>query len=61
MVYFDDRETKVIKEMIKYYDDCGEMTVPRSCAELIGAIRLKFDSEINLADACESFEESESE
>lgn len=61
MVYFDDREAKVIKEMIKYYDDCGEMSVPRSCAELIGAIRLKFDTEIIVSDICGTLEESESE
>jgi len=44
MVYFNDEEVKVLKEMIEYYDSCsGE--VPRECAELIGAIRFKVDSE----------------
>ena len=45
MVYFSDEEVKVIKEMIEYYDACDREIVPRECAELIGAIRFKVDSE----------------
>lgn len=45
MVYFSDEEVKVIKEMIEYYDACDGESVPRECAELIGAIRFKVDSE----------------
>ena len=45
MVYFSDEEVKVIKEMIEYYDACDRENVPRDCAELIGAIRFKVDSE----------------
>lgn len=45
MVYFDDEEVKVIREMIEYYDSCDGENVPRECAELIGAIRFKVDSE----------------
>ena len=45
MVYFSDEEVKVIKEMIEYYDSCDSENVPRECAELIGAIRFKVDSE----------------
>ena len=45
MVYFSDEEVKVIKEMIEYYDSCDGENVPRECAELIGAIRFKVDSE----------------
>ena len=45
MVYFSDEEVKVIKEMIEYYDSCDNENVPRECAELIGAIRFKVDSE----------------
>lgn len=45
MVYFSDEEVKVIKEMIEYYDACDGENVPRECAELIGAIRFKVDSE----------------
>ena len=44
MVYFNDEEVKVLKDMIEYYDSySGE--VPRECAELIGAIRFRVDSE----------------
>ena len=45
MIYFSDEEVKVIKEMIEYYDSCDGENVPRECAELIGAIRFKVDSE----------------
>lgn len=45
MVYFSDEEVKVIKEMIEYYDSCDGENVPRECAEIIGAIRFKVDSE----------------
>lgn len=45
MVYFSDEEVKVIKEMIEYYDAFDGENVPRECAELIGAIRFKVDSE----------------
>lgn len=44
MVYFNDEEVKVLKEMIEYCDSCSD-EVPRECAELIGAIRFKVDSE----------------
>ena len=46
MIYFSDEEVKVIKEMIRYYDTCCDREdVPRECAEIIGAIRFKVDSE----------------
>lgn len=45
MVYFDDEEVKVIREMIEYYDSCDRENIPRECAELIGVIRFKVDSE----------------
>ena len=45
MVYFSDEEVKVIREMIDYYDSCDDDCIPRECAELIGAIRFKVDSE----------------
>lgn len=45
MVYFTDEEVRVIKDMIEYYDSCDEDCVPRECAELIGAIRFKIESE----------------
>ena len=45
MVYFDDEEVKVIREMIEYYDSCDSEIIPRECAELIGVIRFKVDSE----------------
>lgn len=45
MIYFSDEEVKVIREMIEYYDSCDWENVPRECAELIGAIRFKVDSE----------------
>ena len=44
MVYFNDDEVKVLKDMLEYYDSCSD-EVPRECAELIGAIRFKVDSE----------------
>lgn len=46
MIYFDDEEVKVIKKMIEHYDsyDSGEI-IPRECAELIGVIRFKVESE----------------
>lgn len=44
MVYFDDKEVTVLRDMIDYYDSySGE--VPRECAEIIGAIRFRVDSE----------------
>ena len=45
MVYFTEEETKTIKEMIEYYDDCDSRNVPSECAELIGVIRFKICSE----------------
>ena len=45
MIYFSDEEVKVIREMIEYYDSCDSEIIPRECAELIGAIRFKVDSE----------------
>ena len=44
MVYFNDDEVKVLKDMLEYYDSYSD-EVPRECAELIGAIRFKVDSE----------------
>ncbi len=45
MIYFSDEEVKVIREMIEYYDSCDRENIPRECAELIGVIRFKVDSE----------------
>lgn len=45
MVYFDDSEVKVLREMLEYYDSCYDKPIPRECSELIGAIRFKVDSE----------------
>lgn len=45
MIYFDDEEVKVIRKMIEYYDSCDRENIPRECAELIGVIRFKVDSE----------------
>ena len=40
MVYFNDEEVKVLKDMIEYYDSySGE--VPRECAELISQCKLR--------------------
>lgn len=44
MVYFNDNEVKVLKEMIDYCDDyCDD--VPRVYSELLGAIRFRVESE----------------
>lgn len=48
MIYFDDGEVKMLKEMIDYCDACDEDSdyrIPGAYSELLGAIRYKLDSE----------------
>lgn len=60
MVYFDDKEVSVLKEMIEYYDSySGE--VPRECAEIIGAIRFRVDSERIRDDKVKTFVAADTE
>lgn len=47
MVYFNDDEIKVLREMIDYCDACDENDVPRAYSELLGVIRFKVQSECN--------------
>lgn len=60
MVYFDDKEVSVLRDMIDYYDSySGE--VPRECAELIGAIRFRVDSERIRDDKARVFETTDTD
>lgn len=60
MVYFNDKEASVLRDMIDYYDSySGE--VPRECAELIGAIRFKIDSERIRDDNAKAFVAADTE
>ena len=45
MIYFNDNEVKVLRDMIDCCDDCGN-EVPATYSELLGAIRFKIDSEL---------------
>jgi len=45
MVYFNDDELKVLREMIDYCDAYDEDNIPRAYAELLGVIRFKVQSE----------------
>ncbi len=45
MVYFNDDELKVLREMIDYCDGYDEGDVPRPYSELLGVIRFKVQSE----------------
>lgn len=60
MVYFDDKEVTVLRDMIDYYDSySGE--VPRECAEIIGAIRFRVDSERIRDDKAKTFVAADTE
>lgn len=60
MVYFDDKEVTVLRDMIDYYDSySGE--VPRECAEIIGAIRFRVDSERIRDDKVKTFVAADTE
>ena len=45
MMYFNDDELKVLREMIDYCDAYDENDVPRAYSELLGVIRFKVQSE----------------
>lgn len=45
MMYFNDDELKVLREMIDYCDAYDEDSVPRAYSELLGVIRFKVQSE----------------
>lgn len=61
MVYFDDSEVKVLREMLEYYDSCYDKSIPRECSELIGAIRFRVDSERIRDDKERVFETTDTE
>lgn len=61
MVYFDDSEVKVLREMLEYYDSCYDKPIPRECSELIGAIRFRVDSERIRDDKERVFETTDTE
>lgn len=45
MVYFNDDELRILREMIDYCDAYDEDAVPRAYSELLGVIRFKVQSE----------------
>lgn len=45
MMYFNDDELRVLREMIDYCDAYDESDVPRAYSELLGVIRFKVQSE----------------
>lgn len=48
MVYFNDNEVKVLREMIDYcdaYEGDSDINIPKAYSELLGTIRFKVESE----------------